>query len=337
MPPVKSSIDPTDRDTHMISRRLLLVASTALAALCATLPAQAQDKVELTLALPSPGGLGYFALYNAMANGYFEEEGIVMNPQSVNGSAQVIQALLAGQAQLGHPGPGPTLTARQNGADIVYIYNYFTRSQFNLVTTGDRPYSSPLELKGKTIGVGTSDGAEVAFVRAIFDDVGMKEGEDYKFITVGEGGMAVAGFMQNAIDAYASDTAGVATMQLRGVDLKILTPDKFKGYFGNGYVVTREYLEKNRDVLERFGRALVKGAKFGLDQANEEKTLENARMGNPQQLENMDYARSLMKVYYNLTTARWEATLVAAGDLKAPLPDLTAAYSNEFVPAWNAQ
>lgn len=337
----------------MIKRRLLLAATSALLALPMALPAAAQDKVTLTLALPSPGGLGYFALYNAMANGYFEEEGIVMNPQSVNGSAQVIQALLAGQAQLGHPGPGPTLVARQNGADIVYIYNYFTRSQFNLVTTGDRPYQTPEDLRGKTIGVGTSDGAEVAFVRAIFDDAGMKEGTDYTFITVGEGGMAVAGFMQNAIDAYASDTAGVATLQLRGVDLKILTPDRFKGFFGNGYVVTREFLDQNPDVLERFGRALVKGAKFGLDTANEEKTLENARMGNPQQLEDMDYARSLMKVYYNLTAPldpskgfgyqdpanwkQWEETLVKAGDLKAPLPDLTAAYSNDFVAAWNAQ
>ncbi len=31
----------------------------------------AQD-TTLTIALPSPGGLGYFAIYNAMGEGYFE-------------------------------------------------------------------------------------------------------------------------------------------------------------------------------------------------------------------------------------------------------------------------
>ena len=97
-----------------------------------------------------------------MGEGYFEEEGLVIQPQSVNGSSQVIQALLAGQAQLGHPGPGPLLNAREGGEDLVYIYNYFTRSQFNLVAARKKSsYQSPTDLKGKVIGVGTSDGAEV--------------------------------------------------------------------------------------------------------------------------------------------------------------------------------
>lgn len=312
----------------------------------------AQD-TTLTIALPSPGGLGYFAIYNAMGEGYFEEEGLTVETQSVNGSSQVIQAVLAGQAQLGHPGPGPLLNAREGGADLVYIFNYFTRSQFNLVVPEESDYHSPTDLKGKVIGVGTADGAEVAFVRSIFDAEGMQEGEDYTFVTVGEGGMAVAGFMQEAIDAYASDTSGVATLQLRGVDLRVLTPPEFRGYFGNGYVVTREYMDENADVLERFGRALVKGLEFGQDRDNLEATLEHAKLGNPQQLEDMDFARALMGVYYDLTAAtdpekgygymdpaaweRWQETLVSSGDLDAPLPDLTQAYSNQFVEAWNAK
>lgn len=324
----------------MLKRREFLGATAAVTLLMTSSFAFAQN-TSLTIALPSPGGLGYFAIYNAMGEGYFEEEGLTVETQSVNGSSQVIQALLAGQAQLGHPGPGPLLNAREGGADLVYIFNYFTRSQFNLVVPESSEYQSPEDLRGKVIGVGTSDGAEVAFVRSIFDSVGMKEGDDYTFVTVGEGGMAVAGFMQEAIDAYASDTAGVATLQLRGVDLRILTPAEFRGYFGNGYVVTREYMDANPDVIERFGRALVKGLHFGADPANLEATLEHAKLGNPQQLEDMDFARALMDVYYDLTAPtdpekgygymnpqaweRWQQTLVSSGDLDAPLPDLTRA------------
>ncbi|MEO3997921.1 ABC transporter substrate-binding protein [Mesorhizobium sp. CAU 1732] len=337
----------------MFKRREFIAAVASVSLLLSAPFAAAQDKQELTIAFPSPGGLGYFALYNAMGEGYFEEEGLVIQPQSVNGSGQVIQALLAGQAQLGHPGPGPLLNAREGGEDLVYIYNYFTRSQFNLVVPAESKFQSPSDLKGKVIGVGTSDGAEVAFVRSIFDAEGMKEGADYEFITVGEGGMAVAGFMQKSIDAYASDTAGVATLQLRGVDLRILTPPEFQGYFGNGYVVTRAYMEENADVIERFGRALVKGIKFGIDPANREATLEHANLGNPQQLEDMEFANALLDVYFNLTAPldaskgygyqnpeaweRWQQTLVNSGDLDAPLPDLTQAYTNQFVEAWNAK
>ena len=118
-------------------------------------------------------------------------------------------------------------------------------------------------------------------------------------------------------------------------------------------MVTREYMDENADVLERFGRALVKGLECGQDRDNLEDTLEHAELGNPQQLEDMDFARALMGVYYDLTAAtdpekgygymdpaaweRWQETLVNSGDLDAPLPDLTQAYSNQFVEAWNAK
>lgn len=337
----------------MIKRRQILTTSVAAITLMAmSLSVQAQELKKVTLALPSPGGIGYFPLYNAMSKGYFAEEGIEVDVQSVNGSSQVLQVLAAGQAQFGHPGPGPLLNARENGEDIVYIYNHFSSSQFNLVAEKSSGFSSPSDLKGKTIGVGTADGAEVAFVRSIFDAAGMKEGDDYTFITIGEGGMAVAAFMQNAIDAYASDTVGMATLRLRGVDLVTLTPPDFKAYFGNGYAVTRAYMEENRSVIEGFGRAIVRGARFGADPANREESLENAKIGNPQLLEDREFAGALFDTavvltapvdpdkgfgYQNPTSwERWQDTLVKSGDLDAPLPDLTQAYTNEFVEVWNA-
>ncbi|SNT02620.1 ABC transporter substrate-binding protein [Tropicimonas sediminicola] len=334
-------------------RRQVLAGTAAAAVLAAlTFGAEAQETTKVTLALPSPGGIGYFALYNAIAEGYFAEEGIEVDVQSVNGSAQVLQVLAAGQAQFGHPGPGPLLNAREAGEDIVYIYNYFASSQFSLVAESDSGFSSPEDLKGKVVGVGTSDGAEVAFVRSIFDSYGMKDGEDYTFLTVGEGGMAVAGFMQDSIDAFASDTAGMATLRLRGIDLANLTPPEFKGYFGNGYAVTREFMEENRDVVEGFGRAIVRGMRFGTDPEHREETMENAKLGNPQQLEDKEFASALLDTYFYLTTPadpakgygyqnpesweRWQATLVESGDLDAPLPDLTRAYTNQFIEIWNA-
>jgi len=336
----------------MMKRRHFMAAVAGISLVFAAPQVRSQELETLTVVFPSPGGLGYFAFYNAIGEGYFAEEKLKIDPRSVNGSAQAIQALLAGQAQLVHPGPGPLLNARARGEDLVYIYNYFTRSQFNLVVPEESAFQKPTDLKGKVIGVGTADGAEVAFVRSIFDAQGMKEGKDYTFITVGDGGMAVAGFMQKSIDAYASDTAGAATLNLRGVKLRSLTPPEFQAYFGNGYVVTRKYLEDNRDVLERFGRALVKGTKFGVDPANRTATLKHARLGNPQQLENLKFADALLDIYYKLTAPidlangygynnpvaweMWQKTLVASGDLKKPLADITKAYSNEFIATWNA-
>ncbi|MBF52587.1 MAG: ABC transporter substrate-binding protein [Confluentimicrobium sp.] len=334
-------------------RQMLTTGVAAISMMAMSFAAHAQDLTKVTLAIPSPSGLGYFALYNAIGEGYMAEEGIEVEVQSVNGSAQVLQVLAAGQAEFGHPGPGPLLNAREGGEDIVYIYNYFSSSQFSLVAEADSGFTSPADLKGKVVGVGTADGAEVAFVRSIFDAAGMKEDEDYSFITIGEGGMAVAGFMQDAIDAYASDTVGMATLRLRGIDLVNLTPSEFKGYFGNGYAVTREYLDENRDLIEGFGRALVRGAKFGAAPGNLEATLDHAEIGNPQLLEDRDFARALLETYIIRTAPaypeqgygyqhpdawqNWHDTLVSSGDLAAPMEDLTKAYTNEFIETWNAE
>ena len=128
----------------------------------------------------------------------------------------------------------------------------------------------------------------------------MKEGEDYTFITVGEGGMAVAGFMQKSIDAYASDTAGVATLQLRGVDLRDPHTAGIPG-------ILRQRLCRYARVSggqQRRARGAARpraGQGRGIEPANREAaTLEHAKLGNPQQLEDMEFANALLDVYLDL-------------------------------------
>ena len=90
-----------------------------------------------------------------------------MNVEAVDGSSLVLQALAAGQAQIGEPGPAPTLSARARGADVVFIYNFNPRSSFGVVVREESPYQTPADLKGKVVGVGTADGAEVSFARSV--------------------------------------------------------------------------------------------------------------------------------------------------------------------------
>nr|WP_246504951.1 ABC transporter substrate-binding protein [Microvirga antarctica] len=317
-----------------------------------TNPAAAQPAKDITVVFPSPGGVGYYPFYVAIGEGYFDKEGLRVRPESVNGSGQVLQMLAAGQAQIGHPGPGPLLAARAAGLDMVFLYNNFAKSQFGLVVKDDSAFKIPDQLKGKKIGVGTADGAEVAFVRAILDDLKMKEGTDYEFLTVGDGGMATAAFMRGDIDAYASGTRDAAILRLRGVPLREITPDKFLAYFGNGYVTTRDFIKKDPEALKGFGRALAKASVFAADPANKAKVLEHAKIGNPQEGEDKAFSGALFEAMKGRVTPAdlsngwgyhhpeqwklWHAALLASGALKAPLPDLENAYTNQFVKDWNA-
>jgi NitT/TauT family transport system substrate-binding protein len=313
-------------------------------------PAGAQDVKEITLVLPNPSALNIWPVWTAIGEGFMEEEGLKVNVQAVDGSSQVLQAMAAGQAQIGLPGPAPVLAARARGEDVVFIYNLNPKSIFGIVVREESAYQQPADLKGKVIGVGTADGAEVGFARTILSDAGMTEGTDYTFLPVGDGGTAAAAFERGDVEAYAAATSDAAIMTTRGLKLREITPEPFKAYFGNGFAVLRAYLESDRDVVEKFGRAVVKGTKFGMDPANREKVLQHAAAGNPQEGEDAALANALFdqllvkmsigdqKEGYGYQPPQnwetWQKSLLASGGLTEE-QDLTKAFTNEFVETWN--
>ena len=332
--------------------------ATAIAVVTLTgfgsIAALAQDSQAITIVVPNPSALNNFPLHVAIGEGYFEDEGLDVTVEAVNGSASVLQAMVAGQAQIGNPGPGPVLSARERGEDVVFIYNQYPISIFGIVVPEESEVQEPAELEGQIIGVGTADGAEVGFARAIMAADGLEEGTDYEFLAIGDGGTAAAAFLGEEVGAYSAAASDAAIIQSRGIPLREITPDEFRSFFGNGWAVTAEYMEANPAVIESFGRALVRGTRFGLDPANTEATLAHAAAANPQEGEDPELAELL------LTAARerinpteefrsqgfgyqppehweqWHQTQIETGALAGSLPDLAEAYTNEFVEAWNA-
>ena len=142
-----------------------------------------------------------------------------------------------------------------------------------------------------------------------------------------------------------------AILNARGVPVRDITPDKFQSYFGNGYAAMADYIAKNPDVIEGFGRALVRATRFTMDPKNREKVLKHLAAGNPQEGEDKKFATPLLDAVLAKATPtdqskgwgyqhpqdweNWHKALLATGDLKQPLPDIEAAYTNKFVEAWN--
>jgi NitT/TauT family transport system substrate-binding protein len=309
---------------------------------------------KVTVLAPGPSAVTTFNFFVADAEGYFREEGIDAKWEAVDGSSQVLQGVASGKAQIGRPGPGPLLAARGRGLDVVWLYNLYPKSIFGLVVKKDASYKVPADLKGKVIGVGTADGAEVAFVRPMLTDAGMKEGKDYTFLPVGDGGMAAAAFLRGDIEAYAASiTSDAAVITRRGLLLRDITPEKYLSYFGNGLVAMSSYIKENPEVIKGFGRAMVRGTKFGLIKANRDKVLQYCKKGNPQEGEDLVLANAVFDMTidrmtqldmskgwgYNSPAAwkLWHDNVLATGFLKTPLPKLEDAYTNEFVNYWNGK
>ena len=336
----------------MITRRLFTALAAAVPVMALTSGvSQAQEMRDITFAQPSPSAINSFPVFVAIGEGYFEEEGLNVTVEAVNGSASVLQALSAGQAQFGRPGPGPVLAARARGVDAVFIYNVAARSNFGIVVREESEIQVPEDLRGQVIGTGTADGAEVGFAKNVMSSTKMQAGTDYELLTVGDGGPATAAFNRDDIQAYSASTADAAILNQRGMSVRDITPPEFARFFGNGLATTGELINDDAELVEKFGRAFARGHAFALDDANRETVLAHLKAGNPQEGEDAEFQSALFDAVRSKTIPpdlaeglgyqppevweEWQETLVTSGDMDSPLDDLNAAFTNEFIPTWN--
>lgn len=297
---------------------------------------------DVTVVLPGSSALAWYPMIVAKQQGFFAEEGLNVSIQSLDGSGAVIQAMEAGRAEFGAPGPGPALNAYARGADIKYFYNLFSRGLFVLAGERSDNLAGAADLSGKQIGVSTSDGAEVSFTRSALASVGVKP-DDYKFVTIGQEGMAVTAFQRDTIHAFAASFTGIAVLKDRGIDIVDLTPDGLK-LFGNGLAVRGSVYRENPDMVAAFTRAIHKASLWG--QKNRDGVLDDGETYNPQEIERRDYASALLASVIQqyapfeghalgyLPESGWQAwheSLLATKELDKPIADLSAIYTNEFV------
>lgn len=339
--------------TRLTRRSFGLLTAGGAAGLMLGAPAIVRAQMAVTFAVPNPSALTWLPYWVAVGEGYFGEEGLDLRLEAIDGSSAVLQAMSAGQAQIGAPGPGPTLGARSRGVDVKFLYNMYPKSVFGLLVKDENAYQTPADLKGTVIGVGTADGAEVSFTRAIMTDLGMAEGTDYSFLPVGDGGTAAVAFLRDEVGSYAGAVSDAAILASRGLTLREITPEAYLGFFGNGIAMLESQMAATPDLAPKFGKALVRGMRFASDPANKEKALAHCAAGNPQEGE-QDYAASLYDgVVFRMTPTdafaaqgfgyqppeHWQKihdSAVASGALEAPLEDLASVYTNDFVAGWNA-
>ena len=306
----------------------------------------AQTLRDITFVQPSPSAINSFPVFVAIGEGFFKEEGLNVTVEAINGSGAVLQALSAGQAHFGRPGPGRLIAARSRGVNAVHIYNVAARSNFGIAVQEGSDYQKIEDLRGKVIGTGTADGAEVGFARNVLTGAGMVEGTDFEFLTVGDGGPATAAFLSGEIDAYSASTADTAILNQRGMKVRDITPAEFGRFFGNGIATMADTIANDRALVEAWSRAFARGHAFALDDANREAVLAHLAAGNPQEGEDKEFQSALFDAVRSKTIAagdsphlgwypaevwgEWQDALVAGGEISAPLDDLSAIWTNEF-------
>lgn len=251
---------------EMIMYRGATFLSLALAAaLCLAAPlAQAQQRTKVTVGQGSPV-LDVSVAANVgvpMAMKYWEDEGLDVTVQPGNATMH-LQALLGGQADILYAGPATAFQAMEKGAKLRFVYLFVRRNIYYPVLLKDSPIKTVTDLKGKTMGVASYASQLTVIMKGLAKDAGLDPNTDLKFVEIGVGPQAIAALRSKQVDAWGTFDAQIAGAMERGLEVRTLTsPYLDKLALAAVYMVREDYLEKNKETLEKFFRGVAKGTLF---------------------------------------------------------------------------
>lgn len=306
------------------------------------------ELTQISIVAPAPTVIPFYPVYVADHQGFFEEEGLDVTINTVEGTDPVVQALASGQVEIGEIVTSTILIAgtSRDDFDPVMFHLDYGKSPFDVVVESDSDVEEPADLEGMTIGVGTPEGAERVTAQALMGTAGLQEGEDYEFLVVGDAGQAIAAFDRGDIDAYAGGIGDLSVLRARGLDLRSISSDQFRSRTGIGLVALQSYVDENPEILEAISRAATRGYEFIGDDA--EKLVEITGEISPPQVEERDVALVLAETAIELRELeqgdtvgmndpeqwqRWWGTLVEQGAIDESATDKTVEdfYTNEYV------
>jgi NitT/TauT family transport system substrate-binding protein len=304
---------------------------------------------ELTATIPFPSGIVFYPLYVAEENGYFEEEGLSVSVQPVDGSGPALQQVLTGRADMALATPSDTMAATIEGADLTSVYTLYQSNVFSVVAEPGEGVDTLDDLEGETIGVGSKEGGETDFLKALLvAEQDWREGENFELLAVGDGGSATVALSNDEVPAYAASFPDVAIMRLRGLELQNIVPEDFQGFFDSTVAMETSFVDENTELVEGLGRALAKATVFGLE--NPEETLDITGEAFPEEIQDREFALALLEETQSLfelpecADDQWgyaceEAVqgvmdyLVETEQISEPVDP--GIFTNEFVDAYN--
>jgi NitT/TauT family transport system substrate-binding protein len=245
--------------THIAitTRRTWGTALAAAIVALASLPATAQDKMQLQLnwfhlADHSP-------IYLALKKGYYKQEGIELTVLRGSGSADSAKKVDLGQSDVGISDAPTVLTAIGKGANLKMVAVVYDKAGNNVFFRKSANIKTPKDLIGKKIAVPPADSH-----RVLWPAFAALHGIDPNAVTLvnvkpeGKQAIVAANEVDASFDLYTSYAIWDKVLGKGDVG-HLLWADFGLPIYGHTYFVNNETIKKNPKLIERFLRATHKG------------------------------------------------------------------------------
>jgi len=204
------------------------------------------------------------SLWTAQEKGFFSRNGLQPELIFIASSAAGIPALIAGETALYSGSPETAAQAAAGGGDLVIIASN-EPTQYKLIVQPN--IKSVYELKGKRIGIDRIGGSSHYATRRMLEKLGLKPSDVELLSIAGGGSERVAAFRSGIVSAVAST---IERFERAKVPYHSLGDAVEMGIrvIGSSFMTTRRFRDQNREIMQRFARALIEAAQWSKDPKN---------------------------------------------------------------------
>lgn len=214
---------------------------------------------------PSVGQATYTSIPQAL--GFWEEGGVRIEMNVLEGSAAAVQGVDAGQGDVSPVGASAVITGAAANSDIraVAFYTYTTSGYQQPAVPADSDIQTLADLAGKSIGVQNLETGSIPVITAMLREEGV-DMDTVTYLPVGTGPEALAALQSGQVDALGLWDDRHAEIENLGVDLRILSNDFADDLGFQGVIIAnRGWLEANRDAAAAFGRGVAMATVFAME------------------------------------------------------------------------
>jgi NitT/TauT family transport system substrate-binding protein len=256
-------------------------------------------------------------LYLGQEQGFFEEENLTIEPQLAEGGAAIVPAVVSGDAQIGFSNTTSLIIAGSQNVPVQIISQGVVGGASEdeawdaVLVKKDGPIKSAEDLAGKTIAVNTLQNVGPLTINTALDSRGVDFGS-VKYVEVPFPDMNAA-LDQGRVDAVWVVEPFVT--QGKGMDhVPVLYPyeETEPNLTVATYFASRQYIEENGDVVDRFVRAMDKSLEYAQSNPDEVRQIV------------LDYTEIPPPAAEAMTLPQWTA------DLGLPTIEKTAQLAQEY-------
>lgn len=297
---------------------------------------------HLTLFLSFIPSVQFAPVYMAIEQGYFADEGIEVTIEHGN-EADGLERIAAGDLRFGLVSGEQVILARGQGRPVVYVFEWYHNFPVGVVSPADKGITQPADLAGRIVGIPGPYGASYMGLRALLRQANLTEAdlEELRSIGYAAPDNICAGTVDAAVVYIVNEPL---TIEQQCTAVNVIRVSEYAPLVSNGLVTNEQTIRDQPELVRGMVRALQRGVEAVL--ADPDAAFEVAVEKYVLDLPEDQYATQRQVLENSLALWRsdrlgvtspeiWERTqtiLIEAGLLAAPLDDLTAAFTVDFVP-----